>query len=94
MSTSKTAPPFSCNRKPEIDYPCLWLYKVIGKDPESIREAIISSCKEVPVIISPSHSSSHGSYWSFNAELMVANEKMRLSIYQSLTEHPDIKLVL
>jgi uncharacterized protein len=86
--------PFPCDRKPEIAYPCLWLYKVIGKDPESIRDAIMAVCTPLPVLISPSHSSSQGTYWSFNAELEVKDEDMRLAIYKSLTSHPAVKLVL
>ncbi len=94
MKISKAKDPFSCNRKPEIDYPCQWQYKVIGKDPELIKAAIFSSCAPTPVRISHSHSSSRGSYLSFNAEIIVENEAMRLSIYQSLCNHPAIKLVL
>jgi uncharacterized protein len=86
--------PLPCDGKPEIEYPCLWLYKVIGKDPESIRDAIMAACTPLPVLISPSHSSSQGTYWSFNAELEVKDEDMRLAIYQSLTSHPAVKLVL
>jgi uncharacterized protein len=94
MDTSEQKRAFPCNRRPEIDYPCLWLYKVIGRDQESIRNAIISACDPFPVRISPSHSSSQGTYWSFNAELEVKDEPMRLAIYQSLTSHPAVKLVL
>jgi uncharacterized protein len=84
----------SCGKKPKIEYPCLWLYKVIGKDPESIREAIVTACTPYTVKISLSHASSQGTYRSFNAELEVKDEQMRLAIYQSLTENPAVKLVL
>ena len=84
----------SCTGKPEIAYPCLWMYTIIGKDPESIRDAIITACSPAPVQISLSHTSSRGKYWSFNAELEVEDESKRLSIFQSLTNHPAIKLVL
>lgn len=94
MSDPDTQYTFPCNGKPEIEYPCLWLYKVVGKDQESLRDAIIAACTPVPVRISPSRSSSQGTYWSLNAELEVKDEDMRLSIYQSLTSHPAVKLVL
>jgi putative lipoic acid-binding regulatory protein len=84
----------SCTGKPEIAYPCLWMYTIIGKDPESIRNAIITACSPAPVQISLSHTSSRGKYWSFNAELEVEDESKRLSIFQSLTNHPAIKFVL
>ena len=82
------------NRRPEIVYPCLWHYKVIGKDPEAIREAIHTACAPFPVLISTSRSSSGGAYRSFNAELEVTDEAMRLSIYHLLAAHPAVKLVL
>jgi uncharacterized protein len=95
MSSKKeTGPCLSCEKKPEIEYPCNWIYKVIGKDPESVREAIAAACTSNPVKISPSHSSSGGRYRSFNAELEVKDENMRLSIYRFLTQHPAVKLVL
>jgi uncharacterized protein len=84
----------SCGKKPKIEYPCLWLYKVIGKDSESIQKAIMTACIPYPVKITPSHASSQGRYRSFNAELEVKDEQMRLAIYQSLTKNPAIKLVL
>ena len=85
---------FPENRRPEIIYPCLWHYKVIGKDPEAIREAIHAACAPFPVQISTSSSSSGGAYMSFNAELEVTDEAMRLSIYHLLTAHSAVKLVL
>jgi uncharacterized protein len=92
--TSEEKRSSACDRKPEIAYPCLWFYTVIGKDPELIREAIITACTPFPVQISPSRSSSRGAYWSFTAELEVKDEAMRLEIYQSLVSHPAVKLVL
>jgi len=94
MHILKSASGFFCDKKPQIDYPCRWSYKVIGKDSESIKRAIISSCKGIPVEISPSHSSSQSTYLSLTAELTIENEEIRLSIYQALTKHPDVILVL
>ncbi len=94
MDDTETTGPISCKKKPDITYPCQWLYKVIGKEPKLIQEAIETSCRPVPVKISPSHASSKGSYWSFNAELTVESEEMRLAIYRSLTNDPAVKLVL
>ena len=94
MDSTKTKTPSACSGSPKIDYPCLWLYKVIGSDPDLMREAIASACTPYPVRISPSNSSAKGNYWSVNAEVEVRDEPMRLSIYQSLAGHPAIKLVL
>jgi len=94
MDRSKDNTPAACSKSPAITYPCLWTYTVIGKEADATREAIVASCMPFPVKISPSHSSSKGSYWSLKAEIAVKDEPMRLSLYQSLTSHPAITLVL
>ncbi len=80
--------------KPEINYPCDWLYKVIGKNPEEVEKAIIETCTPHEVKISHSHASSSGKYHSFNAEIKVVSEEQRLSLYKTLQNHPEIQIVL
>jgi len=80
--------------RPEIDYPCDWVYKVIGADCSLLKEAIISACSPLPVKISYSHSSSGGKYHSLNAEIEVPTEEVRLKIYDLLKCSPAIKVIL
>ena len=80
--------------KPEIEYPCTWIYKVIGEDTKLMRELIITACAPATVEISHSNSSSGGRYHSLNAVLEVENEEMRLQIYELLKSHPAVKFVL
>ena len=86
--------PYSCKQKPEITYPCSWLYKVIGEKQESIQEAVHQVCAGKEISFSYSHTSSGGKYHSFNVELEVETEEARLSIYARLSNHPAIKTVL
>ena len=81
-------------KRPEIDYPCTWVYKVIGQDCSLLKDAITSACAPADVQICHSHSSSKGKYHSLNAELVVADEKTRLSIYEILKNNPAVKFVL
>ncbi|WP_457576497.1 HP0495 family protein [Desulfomarina sp.] len=81
-------------RRPEIEYPCSWVYKVIGQDCSLLKDAIIDACGSLSVTISHSHSSSGGKYHSLNAELTVHSEETRLAIYESLKASPVVKLVL
>ncbi|HKJ63946.1 MAG TPA: DUF493 domain-containing protein [Desulfopila sp.] len=90
--TKSSASPLS--GKPEIEYPCVWQYKVIGEDCTRLEEAVEEICAPVPVDLSYSHSSSKGKYHSFNAEIEVQDEEARLSIYRALHNHPAIKFVL
>jgi hypothetical protein len=84
----------SCQKKPEITYPCTWQYTIIGDDKHRIMEAIAEICAPVPVVITFSHSSSSGKYHSYNAEIEVRDEKARLGLYTALQHHPAIKVVL
>jgi len=86
--------PYSCRQKPKIDYPCSWLYKVIGEEQEAIREAVYHTCAGKEITCTFSHTSSGGKYHSFNVELEVENEETRLSIYNRLNNHPAIKVVI
>lgn len=80
--------------KPEIHYPCVWQYKVIGREHDRIERAIEEICSPVPVAITYSHSSSSGKYHSYNAEIEVQDDEGRLAIYRALHGHPDIQVVL
>lgn len=80
--------------KPEIEYPCDWVYKVIGEDPEVMKELIITACAPAEVEIAHSHTSSKGKYHSLNASLVLEDEEQRLQIYELLKNHPAVKVVL
>ena len=80
--------------RPEIDYPCTWIYKVIGEDCSLLKDVITSACEPLEVSISHSHMSSKGKYHSLNAELVVTSEEVRLSIYETLKNAPAVEIVL
>lgn len=80
--------------KPEITYPCTWVYKVIGEDRTVLEEIIIAACAPLQVSVTRSHSSSKGKYHSLNAELLIPDESSRLKIYELLKSNPAVKIVL
>ncbi|WP_028584452.1 HP0495 family protein [Desulfogranum mediterraneum] len=80
--------------KPEIEYPCLWQYKIIGSQPEHIREAVAAVVRDASHLLTDSNTSSGGRYCSLNLELVVQSEEERLALYQQLVEHKAIKIVL
>lgn len=94
MNTDPFPTPFSCNEKPDISYPCNWLYKVIGTNEEALRQAIQVVCGQKNPQVSRSHTSSGGKYCSLNVELQVENEKIRLAYYKNLANHAAVKVVL
>ena len=80
--------------RPEIEYPCTWVYKVIGEDCSLLKDSIVTACSPRPVKISHSNTSSNGKYHSLNAELEVPTEEVRLKIYENLKRSPAIKIIL
>ncbi len=80
-------------REPGIDYPCEWIYKVIGRDKESVDSAIANIIQDNVYHINVSNTSKTGKYLSFNVKVMVDDEVYRNNIYHELKEHDDIKFV-
>ncbi len=85
---------FTCKEKPDIEYPCPWLYKVIGIDENALRKAIETILGKKNILITKSHTSSGGKYRSLNVEVVVEDEKSRLSNYNNLKNHAAVKVVL
>ncbi|PID77160.1 MAG: hypothetical protein CSB24_02790 [Deltaproteobacteria bacterium] len=81
------------NKKPDIIYPCLWQYKVIGEDKLLVEEAINRICGG-SAKINHANTSSSGKYHSFNVELEVADEQERNNIFAKLQKHQYIKMVI
>ena len=82
------------NRKPVLEYPCRWLYKVIGDDQEGLRRAATEIIGSQLCTISLSNSSRTGKYHCLDIDVEVMNETDRNTIYQALKNHPQVKLVL
>jgi putative lipoic acid-binding regulatory protein len=82
------------NRKPILEYPCPWLYKIIGDNQEELQQAARSIIDRQPCTISLSNSSKTGKYHCLNIEVEVIDESNRNAIYQAFKQHPRVKIVL
>lgn len=82
------------NKKPIIDYPCRWVYKIIGFDEIDIRLAIadIVGQREHDVVLS--NRSTSGKYCCLNLELTVSDEIDRVQIYEALRSHRATQIIL
>jgi len=76
-----------------IDYPCEWIYKIIGSDKESVHNAIASIIQDREYQVNNSNTSKTGKYLSFNVTVMVDDEVYRNKIYHAFKGHNDIKFV-
>ncbi|MBU1045347.1 MAG: DUF493 domain-containing protein [Candidatus Omnitrophica bacterium] len=82
--------------KGKMEYPCKWLYKVIGADRDKVEKALIEiiALDKQNLKMMFSNISKNGNYLAFNVEIKVENEEQRDLIYSKLKKHPDIKAVL
>lgn len=85
-------PQDSC--KPQIEYPCVWQYKIIGQDRSALLAAITQYVQDSPHVLSDSNVSSGGKYISMRLEVTVHDEAQRLQFYRNFAEHSAVKVVL
>lgn len=81
-------------RKPEIDYPCVWSYRILGTDEVQMRIAVLEVVGDLEHSVTTGLESSQGRYRSLQVELVVRDEAHRLSIFEALKTHPDVRFVL
>jgi putative lipoic acid-binding regulatory protein len=83
-----------CKKRPEIDYPCEWSFKVIGTDKQLVRRATEGVMDQREYLLQYSKSSKTGKYHSWNIDLVVKDEHERNQIYAELKHHPDVSMVI
>ena len=81
-------------QKLQMEYPCPWVYKIIGSDTDEMRRAVEEIIKDRACKISHSRSSAGDKYHCLNVELLVESESHRTSLYEALRNHPAVKIVL
>jgi hypothetical protein len=81
-------------RKVQLEYPCTWIYKIIGPDADEIRHAVAEIICDRAYKITHSRSSETAKYHCLNVELSVESESHRTILYEALKAHRAIKIVL
>jgi len=82
------------NKNIELEYPCLWAYKIIGQDKEHLQNAVAQIIRDCKYKITTSHTSQTAKYICLNVELTVESESQRTALYEALKAHPAVKMVL
>jgi len=85
--------PKSC-RKPNIEYPGPWTYRIVGLSEEGVRAHVAELVGALEHALVPSNKSKTGKYVSLALTLTVRDEEHRLALYKGLVEHEQIRLVL
>jgi len=82
------------DKKLELEYPCNWCYKIIGKDRDKLHDTISKLLLERDHNIEHSNSSSSGKYICLNLDLLVHSDDDREALYEALRDNEHITRVL
>lgn len=82
------------NKKPNIEYPCNWDYKVIGTDVDEMIKVIEQATIGMQFKISSSNVSSKGNYFSLDLQVYVTSEVIRDIIFAKLKDNEFVKMVI
>jgi putative lipoic acid-binding regulatory protein len=81
-------------RKVKLEYPCPWVYKIIGLDADEMRLAVAEIICDRAYKITHSRDSKTDKYHCLNIELSVESESHRTALYEALKSHRAVKIVL
>ena len=81
-------------KKPHIDYPCKWDYKLFGTNEEGLRKAVVEVMGANKYELALSRKSSGGKYVSLHLETNVSSEDEHNKIYTSLSKHKAVIKVI
>jgi uncharacterized protein len=80
--------------KPEIKYPCRWVYKLFGTDQDRMREAVAQAMAGADYTLTLSRSSRHKKYHCMSLDIQVKSEEVRTEIFQTLSSDQAFVLIL
>lgn len=81
------------NKKLDLSFPCDWEYRVIGEFKERIEVAVFEIVDR-EYDLKPSKTSKKGKYQSFSIKVNIQSDEERVTIFEKLKSHSDIKMVL
>ena len=81
-------------QKIQLEYPCPWVYKIIGPDEDKMHSAVAEIIRDRTYKISHSRSSETAKYHCLNVELSVESDSHRTALYEALKTHRAVKIVL
>ncbi len=81
-------------QKIQLEYPCPWVYKIIGPDEDEMHSAVAEIIRDRTYKISHSRSSEKAKYHCLNVALTVESEGHRMALYAALKAHRAVKIIL
>ncbi len=80
--------------RPDIDYPCQWGYKIIGRDKEKLQACIKEVMGEKSHTAKAGNASKTGKFHSYNASCTVEDEAERNRIFKAFEDHDAVDMVI
>lgn len=80
--------------QPLIEYPCSWVYRVLGSDEGLLRAAIAEVIEDREHVIEPGHVSRTGRYCSLHLRVVVASDADRVGLLRGLQTRQAVRYVL
>jgi putative lipoic acid-binding regulatory protein len=80
-------------KKPKIEYPCEWSYRVIGDDIKKMVEAVENAVEGMKYDLQASNISKKGNYFSINLKVVVENEVVRDIVFEKIKNHENVKML-
>jgi len=78
----------------ELEYPCMWNFKIIGPDAMALRAAVTAIVVDRRHSLAVSHRSTGSKYVSMTLDLKVTSDEDRHAIFHALKRHYAVKMVL
>ena len=82
------------NKRPKIEYPTEWQYKLIGKDIDELLKAVEEVLPGMEYEVKFSNVSRNEKYYSLNVLVTVTSEALRDIIFQKFSSHSEVKFVI
>jgi len=81
-------------KKPKIEYPCNWGFKLIGRDRDKIKDAIKDIINDREYECRDGNISRSGKFVTVNTNCNVESQEDRDRIFKAFSEHKNIDMVI
>ena len=84
----------SKNKKLELQYPCIWKYKLVTDKSDELENSICQMFSDKKHNLNFSNKSKKGKYKSYELSLSVESDEERKKIYNDLKKDKNIKAII
>ncbi|NOZ90800.1 MAG: DUF493 domain-containing protein [Epsilonproteobacteria bacterium] len=82
------------DKKPKIEYPCDWGFKIIGTDKEKLKACVSDIMAHRDYKCRDGNISKNGKFVTLNANCEVSSQEERDELFKAFQDHNDVKMVI